>query len=129
MTTATTRPRVVTARQPDVARAAEVAAEARRRLELVLDHGLPGAAEPPAVRRGLMALVVELRGQVERQGWGEERDVCAELVLLLESPSKLAGVARKLRAAFAWFEQRLRDRMVAAKPSLLSDQEWQRRVA
>lgn len=119
----------VTTRPPALARAAEVAGEARRRLELVLEHGLPGAAEPPAVRRGLVALVIELRGQVETHGWGEERNVCSELVLLLESPSKLAGLARKLRAGFAWLEQRMRDRMVAAMPSLLSDQEWQRRVA
>ncbi|MBI1967596.1 MAG: hypothetical protein HYS40_06370 [Gemmatimonadetes bacterium] len=110
-------------------RARELVVEAQRRLAQLFEGTIPGAPEPPAVRRGLLALVVELRRQAEAQGWREERDVAAELLLALESPSKLVGLGRKLRAGLAWLEQRVWDRLTAAMPSLLSEPEWDRRVA
>ena len=110
-------------------RAGELVDEVQRRLEQVLEAGLPGAPEPMAVRRGLQALVVELGQLAAVQAWDKELEVLMELQLSLESPSKLVGLGRKLRAGLAGLEQRLWDRVTAAMPSLLSEQEWQRRVA
>lgn len=116
-------------RPSPVIRAGELVDEVQRRLEQVLDAGLPGAPESIAVRRGLQALVVELGQLAAAQGWDEELVTLMELQLCLESPSKLVGLGRKLRAGLAGLEQRLWDRVTAAIPSLLSEQEWQRRVA
>lgn len=109
--------------------AGKLAHQAQQRLDLLIAAAGPGAAESPAGRRGLLVLAVGLHHITVTQDWSAERDVTAELVMLLESPSKLAGLARKLRAGLAGLEQRLWERTTALEPALLSPLEWDARVA
>ena len=109
--------------------AGRLAHQAQERLDLLLGAAGPGAPESPAGRRGLLVLAAGLHRITLAQGWTVEGEVSAELVMLLESPSKLAGLARKLRAGFAGLEQRLWERTTALEPALLSPLEWDARVA
>jgi len=105
--------------------------ETRRHLELILSTaGAAGAgAESPAARRGILMLVAELRRAADAAHWEAEAALAQELQRLVESPSKLVGLARKLRTGFAGLERRLWDRLTALRPALLSEGEWDRRVA
>lgn len=113
-------------------RARAVLLETRRHLELILSTtGVAGAgnAESPAARRGILMMVAELRRAADTERWEEEAALAQELQRLVESPSKLVGLARKLRTGFAGLERRLWDRLIALRPALLSEGEWDRRVA
>lgn len=113
----------------ELIRAGDLVGRAQYRLELLLEAGPPGARESQAGRRGLAVLVAEVRNLAEAGAWGGERDQATELVTLLESPSKLVGLGRKLRAGLAGLEQRLWDRVTALLPELLTECEWDHRVA
>lgn len=110
-------------------RAGDLAGQAQRRLEQLLDLVAPGAPETTAGRRGLAMLITELKELADRHEWHEECAVTGEILQLLESPSKLAGLGRKIRVGLTGLERRLRDRLVAVMPALLSGPEWDRRVA
>ena len=112
-------------------RARAVLRETRRHLELMLSSGGAGVGggESPAARRGLLLLVAELRRAAETDQWEEEAAIADELQRLVESPSRIVGLARKLRTGFAGLEQRLWNRLTAVRPALLSEGEWDRRVA
>lgn len=112
-----------------LARAGDLAGQAQRRLDQLLDQVAPGAPETGAGRRGLALLVAELKELAETHGWSEEGAVAGEILQLLESSSKLVGLGRKIRVGLVCLERRLRDRLVAVMPSLLSGPEWDRRVA
>ena len=117
-------------RRPNpLVRAGDLAGQAQRRLEQLLDLVAPGAPETAAGRRGLAMLVCELKELADTHGWREECAVTVEILQLLESPSKLVGLGRRIRMGLVGLERRLRDRLVAVMPSLLSGREWDRRVA
>lgn len=117
-------------RRPNhLVRAGDLTGEAQRRLEQLLDQVAPGAPETGAGRRGLAMLVAELKGLADAHGWSEEGAVTAEILQLLESPSRLVGLGRRIRMGLTGLQRRLRDRLVAVMPSLLSGPEWDRRVA
>ena len=110
-------------------RAGDLAGQAQRRLDQLLDQVAPGALETAAGRRGLAMLVAELKALAETHEWREESAVTGEILQLLESPSKLVGLGRKIRVGLVGLERRLRDRLVAVMPALLTGPEWDRRVA
>ena len=112
-----------------IVRAGDLAGQAQRRLEQLLDQVAPGAPESAAGRRGLAMLVAELKDLADAHRWCEECAVTNEILRLLESPSKLVGLGRRIRMGLVGLERRLRDRLVAVMPSLLTGTEWDRRVA
>lgn len=109
--------------------AGQLVASTQRHLDLLLEAVVPGARESAVARHGLQRFAVRMRDECAAHGWAVERGAAVELLVLLESPSKLAGLARKLRAGLAGLEQRLWDRMTALEPAFLSPLEWDARVA